>query len=339
MVSWNLHGAPGAPEIEARFARVARWILAPPGGGRPPDLVCFQEVWTGGQEEQLRAALGERYDLFGTPRGWLVRRGGLLALVRRGGELTCQGSHFREFAAEAPAWRIWEGDGFADKGVQRLELRLAGEALVVFHTHLQAGYPGAEHAQTRAAQLAELAQAMAQAPAAAPALALGDLNTEPDDLERLLLARDPRWRDLVAPLRERRECWSPPDSRGREKWIDYALGRDGASGLLRVLRRDCMPSRPADHPFSDHPGLDLELAIDLGPQARRLLPALLAARLAAPQTRREWLGALALLGLGTWLPAPAQRASWRASFAQPSRSPTLRESTSAPGRESGSTQK
>lgn len=284
---------------------MARWILTPPGvasAARPPDLVLFQEVWTRAQEELLREALGAHYELVGTPQGWLLRKGGLLALVRRGGALRCLRSQFHEYAAEASPWRVWEGDGFADKGVQQLELRVGDEPLVAFHTHLQAGYPGAEHGETRAAQLAELAGWIARAPESAPALALGDLNAEPAAVEQLLLARNPRWRDLTAPLRTRRECWSPPDSGGREKWIDYVIGRAGEGAQLRVERSDCMPSRPADHPFSDHPGLDLDLAIEpVRRDARWLVPAL-AARLAAPQCRRAWLGSLALLALAAALP-------------------------------------
>ena len=295
VVSWNLHGAPGAPDVAGRFARVVRWILETAAATRPPDLICLQEVWTPGQEGLLRDALGERYAFVGTAGGPLLRKGGLLALVRREGELRCAGSRFDEFVARASAWRIWEGDGLADKGVQRLDLRCGGVPLVAFHTHLQAGYPGAGHAKTRAAQLGELAGWMARAPASVPALALGDLNVEPDEVESLLIARDPRWRELSVALRARRECWSPPDSSGREEWTDYALGRSGEAARLSLARSDCMPSRPRDHPFSDHPGLDFDLAVEPAARHAGSLVPVFAARLGAPQSRREWLGSLALL--------------------------------------------
>jgi len=312
VVSWNLHGAPGAPDVRGRFGRAAGWILEARrarGAVGPPDLVLFQEVWTRGQEEILRDPLEAGYEIASTPPGWILpRKGGLLALVRRGGPLALLRSEFREFEAEAPQWRFWEADGLGDKGIQRLELRLGDHTFFAFHTHLQAAYARAPHAEVRAAQLGELARWASAAPRSAPLLVAGDLNTEPPELERLLLRRDPRWRDLTAPLRSRRECWSPPDESGREEWIDYILARGGDAQRFRVERSDCVPSRPADVPFSDHPGMDLDLALEAAHAGlRRLVPAL-AARLAEPQCRREWLGSAALLAVAAALRLPEEPA-------------------------------
>jgi endonuclease/exonuclease/phosphatase family metal-dependent hydrolase len=302
VVTWNLHGTPDAPDVEGRLGRVARWVLEDSRAAdatTPPDLVLLQEVWAQGQEELLRRSLGASYDLVGVPNGLLFgRTGGLLALVRRDGPLVRVQADFLEFEVEAPEWRIWEGDGFGDKGVQRIVLALGRRRVVAFNTHLQAEYDGTDYSAIRAAQLAQLAKLAAAVPPHDLVLVAGDLNTQPAELERWLLAPDPRWRDLSAELRTRRECWQRHDD-GAERWIDYVLAREDAT-RFRVERAGCMPSQPEDVPFSDHPGLDLKLAVveNAREQSRWLAPAL-AARLAGPTTRREWIGTALLLALAT----------------------------------------
>src|SRR5262245_16168366 len=309
IVCWNLHGAPGAPDVGGRFRRAAGWILGASNAFAamgPPDLVLLQEVWTRGQEEILREELQASYEIAGTPRGWLLpRKGGLLTGIRRGGPLSLLRSEFREFEAEASEWRFWEADGLGDKGIQRLELRLGDQTFVAFHTHLQAAYLRAPHAEVRAAQLGQLTRWADAVPRSAPVLVAGDLNLDPSELETLLLRPDARWQELSAALRSQHECWSPPDPSGRKDWVDYVLARDGEAQRFRVARSDCVPSRPADVPYSDHPALDLDLALEAGHAGLPNLVPILAARLALPQCRREWLRSAALLAAAAALRLPA----------------------------------
>jgi endonuclease/exonuclease/phosphatase family metal-dependent hydrolase len=278
LVSWNLHGTPTSRRRIRRMRACAAELLR-----RRPDLILLQEVWRRDDARLLVHDLGEAWLPLDVPPGGLGRRGGLLAFASRSRRWRAE-SHFEPFRSEAPAWKLWEGDGLGDKGIQRLDLEGPEGRLVVLNTHLQAAYRPGGYAEVRRAQLEQLGAAVARVEPDLPVLAAGDLNTRPD--EPLFAATLERFEDLTAPLR--RACGGCGTVPGRSDWIDYVLWRRSPAWQARA-ESELIRSARADVPFSDHHGLDAR--ITLWPARRSDAPP--AARaLAGPATRRAWLMAL-----------------------------------------------
>ncbi len=306
LVSWNVHALPGAPDRAGRLARVADWLLA--DGDAAPDVVALQEVWTREDAEPLVERLAPVYESVGTPPNWFgFRKGGLLAFVRRASgwrvDRDTRRTRFHEFRAEAPDWRLWEGDGFGDKGVQRVELVGADDArLVVLNTHLQAQYL---HGWTavRRAQLAELELALGPLEGDPPVLLAGDLNTRADEpfFRDALLTR---WIDLTVTERVRCGCGtavptpSPQDPAPEPHWIDFVMARRDPAWRFEMRGLERILSPRPDHPYSDHHGLDARLRMARSSHADFPAFALAVRLLVGPSSRRAWLVGLALSALG-----------------------------------------
>jgi len=286
LVSWNAHGAPGAPRREERMARIAHAALA-----REPDVVLLQEVWRQSDAELCFAAFRPAgYVSVEVPGGreWPVRTSGLLSFVRSAAGWRAERIRFHEYAAEAPDWKIWEGDGISDKGALGFTLTRDGLELAVWNTHLQAAYEPRGYAEVRRLQLLELRDAVAAG--AGPALLAGDLNTTPDEPALAALAG---FRDLTAPLRHRCACGTSVDEPPTREWLDYLFAK-GADGWRIGAAVSLLRSEQPDTPYSDHQGLDALVHVT-PPAAHAAVAWLAASRLAAPTTRREflaWVGAL-----------------------------------------------
>ena len=285
LVSWNVHGTPDAPRTKERLRAIARSLAA-----RDPDLVLLQEVWAPRDAKSFEKRLARAgYAVVELPAdGVLMRTSGLLAFVRTSAGWRASQPRFHEFRAEAPDWKVWEGDGLGDKGVQGFTLSREGLSLEVLHTHLQAAYAPEGYAEVRRAQLAEL-RALAEAEKRAPVLVAGDLNTAPDE---------PAWqemaalRDLTASLRAACGCGTTVSSEEPARWLDHLLARVPAGWRIEAEVSLLRSQRP-DVPYSDHHGLDAVLSLS-APSASASLAALAAARLAGETTRREWLANAAL---------------------------------------------
>jgi endonuclease/exonuclease/phosphatase family metal-dependent hydrolase len=294
LVSWNVHGTPVAPRISERLDAVAGAVLA-----RKPAVVLFQEVWRRSDATWLEKRFARKgYEVVGVPNGGLLmRKAGLLAFVHARAGWRADAARFHEFSAEASDWKVWEGDGLGDKGVQGFTVSREGLAFDVLHTHLQAAYQEGGYAEVRRAQLREL-RALVATVQDRPVLVAGDLNTAPDE---------PAWqeladlRDLTATLRASCECGtSVPEAGETSRWIDYLLAHV-PSGWDVEAKLSLLRSQRPDVPYSDHQGLDAVFRI-AAPPAAPSLSALAAARLAAgPTTRRELLGSAALWLLGRGL--------------------------------------
>jgi len=288
LVSWNLHGVPGAPRREERMQRVAAEIAR-----RAPDLVLLQEVWLPGDEERLVAGLAPAYRELPWPhKSWLFRESGLMALLRDGSAWRLAATRFSEFRAEAPDWKLWEGDGFGDKGVQQLTLKSDGLVLSVLNTHLQAVYGEAKYAEVRAQQLDQLAElARAVAPSGA-VVGAGDLNTRVGSpLHASGIAA--HWIDLTAELRRSCDCGTAVRDDGRANvWIDYLLAFREAGLRVRAETVELLANAGPDDPFSDHNGFHARLVIGESARAGLGLLALLALP-ARHWTRRGLLAAFA----------------------------------------------
>jgi endonuclease/exonuclease/phosphatase family metal-dependent hydrolase len=284
-VSWNVHGTPDAPRLGERLRAIARVVSA-----RKPDLVLLQEVWRRRDAQAFEERLARKgYAVVPVPAGGVLMRGsGLLGFVRARAGWRASQPRFHEFAAEAPDWKLWEGDGLGDKGVQGFTLSRDDFTCEVLNTHLQAAYEPGGYAEVRRAQLAEL-RALAEAPEGRPVLVAGDLNTTPDE---------PAWqevgalRDLTASAREACGCGTSVQPEESARWLDHLLAKlpDGWDVAAEV---SLLRSQRPDVPYSDHHGLDAVLEIT-APASAAPLAALAAARLAGPTTRRELLANAAL---------------------------------------------
>jgi endonuclease/exonuclease/phosphatase family metal-dependent hydrolase len=324
LVSWNLHGVPGAPRRPERFAAAGQEILR-----RGPELVLLQEVWRDRQVDQLGQALQPAgYAQVPVPAGgWFGRKAGLLAWVHAASGWEISAAGFHEFASEAPDWKLWEGDGFGDKGVQHFVARRGDLTLQLLNTHLQAAYEPGGYAEIRAQQLRELhglatrlADSHGDPPF--PTILGGDLNTTPDEEAFAELAG---WRDLTRKERRRCGCGTSVGAEPPE-WLDYVMA-SLPEGLGVRAQLELIRSPAADDPFSDHQGLDVSLAFgkessegaetfrpstgsdheDPRSQAAAALAAVAGCRLLDPGSRRAFLqnGALLAVGLALGIPGVA----------------------------------
>lgn len=286
LVSWNAHGAPGAPRREERMARISRAVAE-----RQPDVVLLQEVWRQRDAEAVIAALEPAgYQAVEAPEAsrWPVRTSGLLSFVRAAAGWRAEQVRFHEFHAEAGDWKLWEGDGFADKGALAFALGGGAVELAIWNTHLQAAYEPGGYAEVRRAQLAEL-RLMIEKSRERVALLAGDLNTTPDEAA---LGELGGFRELSAAARASCACGTAVHEPPSAEWLDYLFARSTAGWRIEAdvsLLRSVAP----DEPYSDHHGLDA--IVRIAPVA---LAWLAAARLAAPTTRRELLANAALCWLG-----------------------------------------
>jgi endonuclease/exonuclease/phosphatase family metal-dependent hydrolase len=256
VLSWNVHGTPFTRERQQRLQRVGAAILR-----QRPDVALLQEVWFPRDAACMIAALGATYQPVDVPRGGLLgRQGGLLTLVRAGSGWAVRGARFHRFTLAAAAWKLWQGDGVARKGVQRVDLESAGQRLVVLNAHLQSDYRWNDYARVRSQQLHDLRHIAAQVDGGTPVLAAGDLNTRPT--ESLYADLRTFWDDLTEAMRQRAgtgTCLNPDGSDAG--WRDYILARRDPTWSIDAADVQCIANQRPDHPYSDHHGIAATLRI------------------------------------------------------------------------------
>lgn len=286
LLTWNLHATPFSRGNTARVQRASRAIA-----DRQPDAVLLQELWRHDDVRRIRSELGSAYDVTEVaPAGRLYRRSGLLALVRHASAWTVEQSTFHEFQSEAGDWKIWEGDGLGDKGVQALVLARGPARVGILNTHLQSAYSRGRYALVRAQQIVEFNGVGASLANTIPVIAGGDFNTLPDESAFALLRNT--WIDLTEDYRRQCRCgthYLPGGSEGG--WIDHLLARSDRSWQIGADSVSLLRNTAIDDPYSDHHALMAELTIR--PTGFLLNPEAVAALLVSPTrlTRRQWLHA------------------------------------------------
>jgi len=257
LLSWNVHGLP--------------WPISRDPGGRldaiatairstAPDVVALQEVWLASYEARLERALGAEYQAFFRPRSGIIAgpEGGLVVFLRRAGrwQALTAGLRFVPYQHKANG-RLLEGDSISGKGVLRLDVEAAGQAVCLLATHLQAQYPesGPDHLYVaeRSGQLEEL-RAVEQTCGSKPTLLLGDFNTAPEEHGVYDTHMTALGTDLTT--RARTECERPCGSHfsadgTRDEWIDYIISP--TAGVDAAVQR--IVNVAVDRPYSDHDGL------------------------------------------------------------------------------------
>ena len=286
LLCWNVHGKPYAWSNEERLSNVAGVIVS-----EHPQLVVLQEVWKRADAHHLERALESQYELVSPHQGDdRLSKSGLLSFVRRDAPLRVDGSSFHAFADEAPAWRIWQGDGLAEKGIHRIELSRGDVSVTLLNTHLQAEYGELRYTDVRSNQLEQLQSVGHGMQRSTLVLAAGDLNTRPD--ESLYEFVTDFWVDLTEESRRRCDCGTVlVDDSGGEEWLDYILTRRAQNWTVTMRRFQRVVNDKLDDPYSDHHGLLAELDIRPTVTAHAALMALAVARatLGRQWTRREWL--------------------------------------------------
>ena len=135
--------------------------------------MLLQEVWLASYAERLSSA----FRPIGLPsasgaEAVVPRAGCSLRRASAGWAALCA-PEFHAFAASAPAWRIWEGDGLAGKGVLTVELGRGERRINVVNAHLQSQYSGQDYSEVREAQLGELAKVVSKIHPSVPAIVAG----------------------------------------------------------------------------------------------------------------------------------------------------------------------
>jgi endonuclease/exonuclease/phosphatase family metal-dependent hydrolase len=250
LISWNLHGVPFVTARRDRFRRVAAQVL-----DRGPDVVLFQEVWLRRDAGQLTRDLVGHYMPVPARTGRLpLRASGLLSFIRHNSPWRLRSSHLHRFAAKAPFWKFWEGDGLGRKGVQQMHLEHDRAGVLLLNTHLQATYRWNNYERIRRPQLAQLTDLTARLDHRWPVIASGDLNTRPHEhLFHELLAH---WHDLTHARRRHSGAGTHLDGSVQGGgWIDYILARRHATWKVHAEDVRLIESTTPDVPYSDHQGL------------------------------------------------------------------------------------
>jgi len=121
------------------------------------------------------------------------------------------GSSFHAFADEAPAWRIWQGDGLAENGMHLIELSRGDVSVTLLNTHLQAEYGELRYTDVRSNQIEQLHTVAQGVQPSTLVLAMGDLNARPD--ESLYEFVTDFWMDLTEESCRRCDCGTVLNSR------------------------------------------------------------------------------------------------------------------------------
>ena len=286
ILSWNIHSPPLTEGVAERLQAIGTEVLC-----ARPDVVLLQEVFSADDVESLIELLGFTYQRLPLEEpeeqyktlpglGPIVRRGGLYAFVRRDSAWNNADLHtaFYPFEAEGPDWKIYQGDGYADKGIQLLRFRANGEQIAILNTHLQAQYGPSSYDRVRRDQLVEVRALAGSLEDNHVVIAAGDFNThasfecaaadDQTESDRITLPgfTDPvfkqirdDWEILVEPF----FCDYPngthlsanPEYPGdSETWIDFYL-TPKATRNLTVEHFELIENDGPDDPYSDHHGL------------------------------------------------------------------------------------
>ncbi len=251
VLSWNLHGLawPLSKDPGGRMDRVSAKLRE-----LSPQLALLQEVWLGSQVDRLTASLQPDWIPVCVKRRGRGPSGGLLAFISAAaGWRVCSAPEFHPFAASAPVWKIWEGDGLGVKGVLTFALERGEQRICAVNTHLQSQYSRIDYAEVREAQLIELREVVSHLDASIPAIVSGDFNTD---------AREPLYSrvaalgtDLTVEARALCNCGTTADPRDeRLEWIDYIVAANSREWTVSA-NLELVENQRADVPYSDHSGL------------------------------------------------------------------------------------
>ena len=159
----------------ARMRAIAEYL-----GPLDPDVVGFQECLVPADRDLLISEMKKQTRL---QYNQYYPSGSLGSGVLISSAFPIKEVWFHRYEAIAPAWKFWEGDGLAGKGMGLARIELPGGAgyFDFFDTHAQAGYGNANYKVVRKQEMAEAAQFITGARCASiPAFVAGDFNSSQD---------------------------------------------------------------------------------------------------------------------------------------------------------------
>lgn len=302
ILSWNLFLVPYLAEQRTeRTRRIAGRIheLTP-----LPDIVCLQEVFFPKHARILKEILAPRYTpcdlakhkayppwfLPGANIGGLfydIRRSGLLTLVSDTWEI--ERAKMQYFSHEASELKVWQGDGYADKGFLWTILvhRSTGTRICTVNTHLQAY---AEHQHVRLKQLGEIWKRMKSIACIMPVFIAGDMNAKDGSEELELVTKRFGWRVLSSASGSACDASVLTPLRG-ERGVDhvFVVGR-GSEHISAVSASICNIKKAK--PFSDHDAVVVDATLPNGTASgeliRRLWTEVISRRRLPMQLFRLW---------------------------------------------------
>lgn len=225
------------------------------------DVACLQEVFLRPNLNLLRTLTPSFPHAAWTPMGPFVR-GGLLTISRH----PIRSISSAVYKQRGRVTTIAAADRFIRKGLLATTIGVAGRTVAVINTHLLANYAddwsdGGDYATRQAAELEQLAGAVAGVDPALPLLVVGDLNVPGGTwlFDRFLEATglvDARAPGATATFRPRPE--GPPTHE-----LDHVLWRPPQKGSLEVETRLLF-----DQPVRLASGRTAHLSDHLGIEAR-----------------------------------------------------------------------
>lgn len=175
VVTYNIQDLPLVSEERPRRMRGIGAVL----NILDPDIVGFQESFVEEDRDILLKELAntrlqhhQYYPSATSGSGLLISSAFPIAEV-----------YFHRYSVSNPAYKLWEGDWWAGKGVALARVTLPeGGQLDFYNTHAQAGYGNPDYDIVRTQQMAELADFVtkSQVPTT-PTLVVGDMNCRPGD--------------------------------------------------------------------------------------------------------------------------------------------------------------
>ncbi len=277
IVTWNVFLVPYL--ADKRTSRLSNVIACIKDLDPLPDVICLQEVFFPKHARAIKDALSSAYTVCdvatkkayppwfvpGANVGGLfysIRRSGLLTLVKKTWAVEC--IKLKHFSSEAPDWKFWEGDGYADKGYlwSVLTHRETGRRIGVVNTHLQA-YGAYE--QVREKQIGQMAKHVAGISAVMPVVIAGDLNTTENEPLFQRVINKLHWRHIseestngcvggvMTPLRGARA-------------VDHVFIADARRTSIQT-RAVSICNRKKAKPYSNHDGVLVDITF---PDASRI---------------------------------------------------------------------
>lgn len=219
----------------ARMRAIAEYL-----GPLDPDIVGFQECFVPADRELLISGL-KRHTRLQHHQYYPSGHAGSGVLISSAHPI--QEAWFHRYQAIAPAWKVWEGDGMAGKGVglARIELPNGAGFVDFFNTHAQAGYGNPDYKIVRKAEMAEAAEFVNAARCGTvPAFLTGDLNCRPAEPEHATLVQGANLERVMNVASSIDHIYAARDPR-------YQFNVIESREIPKIVQRDGKPFELSDH--------------------------------------------------------------------------------------------
>ena len=139
-----------------------------------PDIICLQEMFMAQERDVIRTILKNTPLIYGHYFPSKTIGSGLWTLSA----YPIEEAHFYPYSRNGKWWKLTEGDWWVGKGVGLVRIRVDGQAVDVYNTHMVASYKsGNENLEDRRSQIDEFAEFVQHtSPKNIPVILAGDFN-------------------------------------------------------------------------------------------------------------------------------------------------------------------